>query len=299
MEKHAYLVIAHKYDDTFRTLIRMLDDPRNDIFIHFDIKNKEYDPDALAATVKHSYVYHTKRTDIQWGGASQINAELLLLKLATRTGHYKYYHLVSGQDLPIKSQDYIHTQLADGKYEYVEFFSDKPECEYRVRYFQFLSPKLSLKENEERRIKVQAVEDKLHIRRGKNIRFRKGANWFSITDDLARYVVSKELWIRFHFMMTICADEIFLQTVIRESPFFERVCRDCPYNVIYSWSFRYVNWLKSNGINPPPLTMEDLGDMQNSTAFFARKFDCSVDAEIINQVFRLYGPSASNVQQEP
>lgn len=30
--KHAYLVMAHKDDETLRTLLRTLDDPRNDIF---------------------------------------------------------------------------------------------------------------------------------------------------------------------------------------------------------------------------------------------------------------------------
>lgn len=39
MKKHAYLVIAHKDDLTFRTLLQMLDDVRNDIYIHMDSKN--------------------------------------------------------------------------------------------------------------------------------------------------------------------------------------------------------------------------------------------------------------------
>ena len=34
MNKHAYLIIAHQCDDTYRTLLKMLDDPRNDIYIH-------------------------------------------------------------------------------------------------------------------------------------------------------------------------------------------------------------------------------------------------------------------------
>lgn len=41
--KHAYLVMAHKDDETLRTLLRTLDDPRNDIFIHMDAKNTGWD----------------------------------------------------------------------------------------------------------------------------------------------------------------------------------------------------------------------------------------------------------------
>lgn len=38
--KQAYLIIAHKDDLTFRTLISMLDNENNDIFIHMDKKVK-------------------------------------------------------------------------------------------------------------------------------------------------------------------------------------------------------------------------------------------------------------------
>ncbi len=42
LSKHAYLIIAHKSDLIFNTLLKMLDDKRNNIFIHLDIKNKIY-----------------------------------------------------------------------------------------------------------------------------------------------------------------------------------------------------------------------------------------------------------------
>lgn len=36
--KHAFLVMAHKDDEVLHTLMRILDDERNDIFIHMDAK---------------------------------------------------------------------------------------------------------------------------------------------------------------------------------------------------------------------------------------------------------------------
>ena len=38
-----------------------------------------------------------------WG----VNAELLLLKKAVSVGSYQHYHLLSGADLPIKTQEQI------------------------------------------------------------------------------------------------------------------------------------------------------------------------------------------------
>ena len=53
-----------------------------------------------------------------------VNAELLLLKKAVSVGSYQHYHLLSGADLPIKTQEQI-----------VSFFeANKP---YTFRYSEF------------------------------------------------------------------------------------------------------------------------------------------------------------------
>lgn len=38
MQKHAYMIIAHNDFDLLETLVRLLDDPRNDLYIHIDAK---------------------------------------------------------------------------------------------------------------------------------------------------------------------------------------------------------------------------------------------------------------------
>lgn len=50
--KQAYLIIAHKADLAFKALLRMLDDPRNDIFIHMDKKNTQYNEEETISWVK-------------------------------------------------------------------------------------------------------------------------------------------------------------------------------------------------------------------------------------------------------
>ena len=107
--KHAYLVIAHKNDYTFQTLLNLIDDERNDIFIHMDKKNAKYRFEDVAKQIKKSKIYQVEdRNDVVWGDYSQIATELALLELSTNVGKYDYYHLLSGEDLPVKSQDYIH-----------------------------------------------------------------------------------------------------------------------------------------------------------------------------------------------
>lgn len=59
--------------------------------------------------------------------------------------------------------------------------------------------------------------------RNKSIKLQKGAQWFSISDELARYVVSLESWIQKTFKNTSCCDELFLQTIVVNSPFRKRL----------------------------------------------------------------------------
>lgn len=94
-EKQAYLIEAHKCDEMLLTLLRMLDVPWNDIFIHMDSKNTDYQPETVECRMKYAKVFHAKRHSVVWGGVSQVKAELVLLKTAVAHGPYQHYHLIS------------------------------------------------------------------------------------------------------------------------------------------------------------------------------------------------------------
>lgn len=290
--KQAYLIIAHKDDMTFRTLLRMLDNDKNDIFIHMDKKNKTYDPSETENLVTHSCLYHSERSSVTWGGYSQINAELILLKFATEKGHYQHYHLLSGQDLPIQTQGDIQSffEENDGK-EFVGY--DKPEFHFgdRVYYRWFLQEQIG------RRSLLKVIQKplvyfqrKLRIKRNTEVRFQKGANWFSITDELAGYVVSKEDWIREVFKDSFCADEVFLQTVVENSDAEGQPFKDNLYWKVFdnshSQNMRCIDWKR--GL-PYTWHVEDMEELIESPLMFARKFDCAVDAEIIKKIYEVYG----------
>lgn len=67
MKKHAFLIVAHEEDLTFRTLIQMLDYEYNDIFIHMDKKNKNYNFVNTELICSKSKVYHVERVNVVWG----------------------------------------------------------------------------------------------------------------------------------------------------------------------------------------------------------------------------------------
>ena len=64
----------------------------------------------------------------------------------------------------------------------------------------------------------------LKIKRNQGVHFTKGSNWFSCTDGFARYLLTKEEWILQVLDKTFCSDEFFVQTLIAQSPYQDKIC---------------------------------------------------------------------------
>ena len=280
--KHAYLVMAHKNDKTFKTLLGLLDDKNNDIFVHMDLKLSDYDADETERKIKNARIYHVERKDVRWGGYSQIGVELSLLEKATSVGKYEYYHLISGEDLPLMKQNELRRFFEKNKgKEFLDFQSEKFAWSDRVRYWYPFQEKWGRKHW--KITKSLVLLQKPFVRRNKNIEFQKGQNWFSITDDFARYVVMKKDWIRQVFRKTWCCDEVFLQTVLINSKFKDRVYCDkrSPRSWKNSCCMRYVDWMRGG---PYIFRLEDYDELMKSGMCFARKFDAEVDDKIIDKI---------------
>lgn len=289
--RHAFLIMAHNNFYILERLIELLDNIKNDIFIHIDIKAKGMDFNKLSSLTKHSNIYFVKRKNVQWGGYSQINCELALLKTAVKIG-YGYYHLISGCDMPLKPLQFIH-EFFDNNYgcEFIHFDSlqaDKRINE-RVMYYYFFQEyknrlrliSLPLKLVDDFLVWIQK---KLNINRLKNlnIKLQKGSNWFSITDELAGYVISKEEWIKKTFKYTACCDELFLQTLVINSYFKDRLYNK-GFDNNYLSIMRYIDW--NRGI-PYVWRLKDFNELIESPYIFARKFDQNIDIEIVMRIYK-------------
>ena len=286
MKKHAYLIMAHTQPELLKNLLQRLDDERNDIYLHIDSKAKDYPIEETVAVLKKSNCKLTKRTDVQWGSYSQIHCEMILLKEAVKTEH-SYYHLLSGMDLPIKSQDEIHAFFE--RYDGLEFVDeDLPQIGdtalSRVKYFhRFYGKAGSMKDI------LGAIETKIQkligvnrLKNEKDIIFQKGRNWFSITHGLAKLVVEKEEWIQQVFAKTVCGDELFLQTVARNSLYAKKICN--PNTMPEIADTRLIDWTRGSNNNPYVFREADYEELKNSKALFARKFDLNIDKEIVGKL---------------
>jgi hypothetical protein len=123
------------------------------------------------------------------------------------------------------------------------------------------------------------------VRRNKDVDFHRGQQWFSITDEFARYVVSKKEWIEKIFRKTWCSDEVVMQTVLMDSPFKNSVYTD--KRSAGSWKntccMRYIDWERGG---PYIFRESDFDELIACGMCFARKFDAKVDSKIIDKLKR-------------
>ena len=280
MNKHAYLIIAHSDFSLLNNLISMIDDERNDIYIHIDLGAKKlYNKCKHLITNKAGLYILKNRINVYWGDISQVNAEYLLFETASRMHQYLYYHLLSGADLPLKSQDYIHNFFKEnqGK-EFIEFWNDKfhqKDLNRKVsRYYFFLKYYKNKKHplhnlTSTFRNLALLIQKISQLKRKRNFAFKKGGYWVSITHPLCRYIIKNKDKIKKRLRYTLCPDEIFIQTLVWNSPFRNNIYKSKDTN---PGNMRLIDWTRGN---PYIWTDNDFDELISSEALFARKFNSS------------------------
>lgn len=285
--KHAYLIIAHNNFYILEKLIKLIDDLRNDIYIHIDKKVKNFDFDYYKSIVKFSNLTFVDRIKVNWGGFSQIKSELILFKEASRK-EYSYYHLISGVDLPIKSQEYIHSTLNNCQVDFLTHIKKEyipNEVYQRIsKFYLFQDSNISfIKCLDKLSIKIQNI---LKIDRWKNnnIQLQYGSNWASLTHESVKYIIKNEKFIYKNFKYTLCADEIYKQILLVNNRKFKDKLYLYEYNNYHiSYNMRHIDWSRGN---PYVFLSQDYEELINNKAFFARKFDSNKDKDIIDRVYK-------------
>lgn len=276
-----------------RKLLSSLDDSRNNIFVHIDRK-ASFGPDDLKGSCSKAGLFFTdNRISVSWGGVSIMRAELELLKKATSTGVHDYYHLLSGMDLPIKSQDTIHAFFDNtpGK-EFIHFWKFKSHTHRRFHYYTLFpegagKPLPNLANNI-----VKGILMLLHIKMNKDIEFKFASQWFSITHNFATYTVGQEAWLEKVFRHTNTVDEIFLPTLAWNSEFRNNLYDAKEYeenkDIHVQSGMRFIDWTRGKSVRHPwTFTIDDLELLKSVPQFWARKFDERVDSRIIDEVCRM------------
>lgn len=295
MKKHAYLIMAHGSYEQLGFLISLLDHDKNDIFLHIDKKStfSEHDQQKLQEKVEKSRLIFVPRVAVYWGGYSQIEAEMSLFKAAVQYGNYCFYHLLSGIDLPLQSQETVHNffeQHPDKIFLTMMTLEGDKENIDRLKYYHLFSRltprtfpgiigKGFFKIYRQTEVLLQKMLRVNRLKR-ENLTPIKAANWGSFPHDIVKMVVSSEKQIEQTFQYSFLADEVFIPHLLYQKGLLGRLYDDSlsyGRKEDFQGNLRYINWWDGN-----PYTWTDtekdisaLEEARNMGYLFSRKFDIS------------------------
>lgn len=271
--KHAYCIMAHGKFHQLQRLLDAIDDERNDIYLHIDKKcNDNID---ILHTQKSKLIF-TRRLDVRWSDISLADAEIVLFKKVLEGGTYDRIHLISGVDLPLKSQDEIHAFFSKHKNE--EFIDIRTDTLFlkRIKYYHFFVRNRRNHPFIDFSRRVLLIPQLLFINRLRKVplKYAYGWEWCSLTQKAVQEIVTKYTEYRSLFKYTTCSDELYKQMILYTNKYF-RISSLGP--------LRYIIFT-SKSPSPQTLQMKDYANIVSSNCLFARKFDEDVDKEIIDKI---------------
>lgn len=289
--KQAILITAYK---NIPQLIELLDsfDENFQFYIHIDRKSKIPSDEIDALTKRSDVKCVSRKYKISWGGLNHLLAILDLLKLASLDEGIGHFHLITAQDYPIKSNGEIVSFLSENR--------DAIFMEYNLlpyhKWFEGGFERLDLynlndwfygREGMGRSIVMgfKAIQKRLGVKRAYPKTFPNeiygGSTYWTLSRKAVDYVLSymndnPEYLKRFEW--TFCAEEIFFQTIIMNSPLAKDVVND---------PLRYIVWEERNNSYPANLDETDFEEMKNSKNLFARKMQTPYSDALLQKLKEL------------
>ena len=291
MVKKNYMIQAHHNPKLLRRLISRLDDGFSKFFIHIDLKS---DIQPFREMINGDHIcFIEKRVDCIWADYSQVVATCNLMEAIINSNNRGVTIFLSGQDYPVKSNDFINHFLSNNKNDFISFqnFKLSPKTDlYRQRLKLFkinLSNKRDdliilgnpkyMNVNNWKRIILMIIRGKFKLQfipyffKGRSqyfVDYSTGSNWFAIQYDtlvtIHKYITENQDKLYSFFKYSFAVDEIFFQSIYFH--LFNRIAK--------SDNLHYVNWDKKGVSLPLTFLKEDIHYISNlpDDRLFVRKF---------------------------
>lgn len=295
-----YLIQAHKNPSQLERLIERLNEPWVYFIIHIDLKvDLKIFTDKIKA---NNIIFIDNRVDCIWGDYSQVIATLnmiIYLENLNTNGNDRII-LLSGQDYPLKSNEYIKKFFK--RYSEFNFIDIDEKADKKSQlYKKILTYKINKSSERGDFIMVSRFylkniaknfakgklkfSDLKYLFKPKTIPFNwsiyKGSNWCAFNyltiEKITKYYESNKSLIDSFFQTINCPDELFFQTLFYEVYKHDKVIKLMP-------SVTYVNWKRKIPSLPVTFQKEDEAELfsQGENKLFARKFDMDLDNKILD-----------------
>jgi len=270
--RQAVLITAYKNVEQIVDIINYLGD-NFEFYIHIDKKSTM----DLSPIEGIDYVHLFKIFHVNWGSVNHLQCILLLSEKALADKRNAYFHLITGQDFPVKPVNYFFNEL-DTRKDYIDYFAmPTKDCwteenggmdrfEY-YRPFEVFNDKTMIGRKILRSLLFiqKKIKRKRKYPRAIFPDFYGGGTYWSLTRDSLQYVLDftdkNEKAIK-SMNYTFCPEEFYFQTILLNS---NRACN------IVNDNLRYIDWNSGRG-RPAFLDTTDYEKIKSSNKLFARKF---------------------------
>jgi hypothetical protein len=297
----AYIVLSHGDPAAALRLIRRIrsDRPASIVVSHHDPSNGGMPPYAFFGD---SNVLPVRPAIAGgWGDYSVLQMVLSSIDTLYRSGRrFSFATLLSGQDYPIKPLAAFEAaveDLGDGALD-IQFQSPDLErytfawrripAAFENGFVRSVFSRLSPVNERQRFVRFAGgrIGCRVGVRRfrsplPKPMVYYKGSQWWTLSE---RCLQAVQQFRRDHpevlasYRHAIIPDESFFQTVLYNDRRFALTNDD----------LRFIQWRDHSDESPATLTSDDVPAMRASRAFFARKFNSNVDAEVLDTIDRTF-----------
>lgn len=284
--KQAFLITAYKNFHHLKSIIEYFDDNCS-FYIHIDKKSNISEEEILGLKQSSKKVFISQAFKTNWGGVNHLKCTLLLLKEALQNTETEYIHLISGHDFPIKSSVHFSDFFKKHKgSQFMEHFSLPTKIWEnggmdRLQYYNLYDIIDGKGKYQSYIRKFINLQKKIGFKRSlkfDNISLHGGSTWWTLSFDCCKYINDyNEINPNFIklFEYTFCAEEIFFQTIIMNSPFKNSVVND---------NLRYIDWEFRNGNVPAVLDDSDFLKLKESNHLFARRFEYPISSNLVTKL---------------
>lgn len=276
MIRIAYFISAYKAPESVIRIVNVLNRESDYFYIHFD-KAKSQDFESWKRQIEKEC--HTKNLkivsefDCKWSFFGIVDATLSAMSFF-ETLNYDYFINLTGECYPLKSTDEISETLAEKKFGFLTFWKLPYEGWYkggmnRINNRFYALPKRGYPYV--RLIQIPRFRKKLPC----NLEPYGGWSLCCLPKDLVSYIVEftkKNPQIRTFFKRAHAPSELFVQTILMNSPFKDRIIND---------NKRYIDFIEAH---PRTLTIRDFELFKKGEWLFGRKFNPNIDKKILDQI---------------
>ncbi len=275
----AYVISAYRLPGQLIRLVEQLDEPSTYFVISVDRGTDQATFDTIrGALAQRRNIHILPRHSSAYRGFGHVRSTLRGIEYLLNTGiGFDYLSVLTGQDLPIKTNEKIRERLASANgHGFMEHFT-LPDPRWSGGGLNRFSSVF------------------LHTHRGnwsigrrrffglipKGFPFEQtpygGSGYWTLSHDHVAYINEfvrrNPKFVRF-FRTTDMPDETFFHTIIMNSPFAGDIVSD---------DLRHIDWSDRSEL-PRIMRMTDLATLAHTEDLFARKFDVEVDADVYSAV---------------